>query len=286
MTSARQIPPLRLGHIDFLNSLPVMQGLLTGRVGTPFPLEITRAPPAVLNRRLLAGELDVSPVSTIAFGRHADELVLLPGLSINSRGFVDSVTLFHKDRLDVDAPLRVAVTDQAATSVALLKVLLGDWTRGPHEIVVTDAPIAALDSGAHAALLIGDAALTTQYTRPELLRRDLGEAWFRRTGRPMVFAVWAARRDVARNRPRDLGILQRALEASKAWGAAHPDEVVAAAVERSRLEPRLVAAYFRHLRFDLDAEALAGLHAFYEAAAGIGELPRMPLLAPVPEARA
>src|SRR5688572_26100251 len=67
----------RVGHINFLNSLPFLVGL--DALQTPPPFELRFNPPSELNRLLLAGALDVSPISSIAYAAHADELVLLPG---------------------------------------------------------------------------------------------------------------------------------------------------------------------------------------------------------------
>ena len=84
---------VRLGYIDFLNSLPVYYGLETGAVPMPAGIELVKDVPAQLNRRLAAGELDISAMSSIEYARNADKLVLLPDLSINSAGFVHSVYL-------------------------------------------------------------------------------------------------------------------------------------------------------------------------------------------------
>ena len=45
------------------------------------------------------------------------------------------------------------------------------------------------------ALLIGDRALDRAKLNPELVRLDLGQAWLDLTGQPMVFGVFAARKD-------------------------------------------------------------------------------------------
>ena len=45
------------------------------------------------------------------------------------------------------------------------------------------------------ALLIGDRALDRAKSNPELVQLDLGQAWLELTGQPMVFGVFAARKD-------------------------------------------------------------------------------------------
>ena len=59
---------------------------------------------------------------------------------------------------------------------------------------------------AEAAVLIGDVALRARTEAPArgLAVTDLGEAWRDWTGLPMVFAVWAVRREFATANPRSL----------------------------------------------------------------------------------
>src|SRR5438105_14187716 len=78
--------------------------------------------PTELNARLLAGELDVAPISSIEYGRNADRLRLLPRLCVGSEGSVDSIQLVSRKPLE--QVRSVAVTPESATSVVLTKVLL------------------------------------------------------------------------------------------------------------------------------------------------------------------
>ena len=71
---------------------------------------------------LLAGELDIAPISSIEYARNADRLRLLPRLCVSSEGAVDSIQLVT--RLPLGQVRSVAVTPESATSVVLTKVLL------------------------------------------------------------------------------------------------------------------------------------------------------------------
>ena len=68
---------IRLGRISYANMAPVFF-----RVGIEYE-EITGVP-TELNRRLIAGELDTAPISSIEYARHADTLRLLPRLCVSS----------------------------------------------------------------------------------------------------------------------------------------------------------------------------------------------------------
>src|SRR3954462_4075729 len=111
-------PLLRLGRISYANMAPVFYEL-DGE-----GLEQVSGVPTTLNRRLLAGEIDVAPISSIEYARNADRLRLLPRLCVASEGAVDSIQLVS--RTSLERIRTVAVTPESATSVVLTKVLLPD----------------------------------------------------------------------------------------------------------------------------------------------------------------
>lgn len=272
---------VRLGYIDYLNSLPIYYGLETGKVPLPAGVELVKAPPTTLNARLAAGELEASPISSFAYAQNADRLVLLPDLSINSTGFVHSVSLFHRNGLETLRGGRICVTGESATSVVLLKILMRERLGLDAELVQGDADPEEIGHAYDGILLIGDSALRASLAYPNLGRLDLADEWTRWTGTPMVFAVWAARRDFARDDPQALASIQRALQAGKAWGKAHRGEIVDHARRKLYLQRATMERYFRDLNYDLDAPKLAGLRRYFELAHKLGEIPRVPSLTPV-----
>src|SRR5438309_7083102 len=197
---------IRLGRIAYANMAPVFF-----RVGIEYE-EITGVP-TELNRRLIAGELDTAPISSIEYARHADSLRLLPRLCVASEGAVDSIQLVSKKPLE---QVRVvAVTPESATSVVLTKVLLPEAEHVP------------LGEDADASLLIGDAALKSAFEDPTP-HYDLGRLWQERTGLPMVFAVWACPEPVAAG----LTELENALVDSVRRARAEPQTLAYEASER------------------------------------------------------
>ena len=161
---------IRLGRISYVNMAPVFYRLEAD-------VEEISGVPTELNRRLVAGEIDIAPISSIEYARHADGLRLLPRLCVSSQGAVESIQLVS--RLPLEHVRTVAVTPESATSVVLTKVLLPEAAHVP------------LGEEADAKLLIGDAALKSAFEDPTP-HHDLGRLWLERTGLPMVFAVWAA----------------------------------------------------------------------------------------------
>src|SRR5215204_7669049 len=162
--------------------------------------------PTELNRRLLAGEIDVAPISSIEYARNAGRLRLLPRLCVGSEGAVDSIQLVSRKPLE--QVRSIAVTPESATSVVLTRVLLPEADHVPA------------GEEADATLLIGDAALKSAFEDPTP-HYDLGRLWLERTGLPMVFAVWAAPDDA------NCGLidLEEALVASVRLARAEPEQL-------------------------------------------------------------
>lgn len=271
----------KVGYIDYLNSLPVYQGLETGAVPLPPDTWLTKAPPTTLNARLLAGDIQVSPVSSIEYARHAKDLVLLPDLSIASTGFVHSVCLFYRNGLETLENGRVCVTEESAASDLLLRILLAKRFGLEVERIKGTPDLEEIGHAYEGALLIGDSALRAVLAYPNLGRLDLGEEWNRWTGTPMVFAVWVARRDFAEAEPKKLAAIHAALKAGKEWGRTHRAEVIERARKHASLSRAYMERYFRDLNYDLDAQKLAGLAKYYEYAFEMGVIPAVPPLAPL-----
>jgi len=261
---------LRVGRISALNMFPLYHHLERAEGGL---FRFTDGVPTTLNGALLADRLDVSAMSSIAFARNADTLRLLPVASISAAGAVDSIQLFSA--VPPEDVTRVAVTPHSATSVALLRVLLGPL---PEFTPLTEAPAAALARG-DGVLLIGDEALEGRLAGLAPHATDLGELWRARTGLPMVFAVWAVRRDVVPARARHLARLEDLLREARRRYAADPGAVVDAAAARFPFGRDFIAAYFRRLSYGFGDAERAGLARFLELARGAGELARMPALA-------
>src|SRR6478672_13720475 len=249
---------IRLGRIAYANMAPVFF-----RVDAEYE-EVTGVP-TELNRRLVAGELDTAPISSIEYARHADTLLLLPRLCVSSEGAVDSIQLVS--RLPLDAIRTVGVTPESATSVVLTKVLLPGASHVP------------LGEPADAKLLIGDAALKSAFEDPTP-HYDLGRLWLERTGLPMVFAVWACPEPVCAGLPE----LEDALVTSVRLARAEPEQLAYEASERYGYPAGFLARYFEKLRYRFGPRERAGLMTFLELARDAGELDEVPELRFVREA--
>jgi chorismate dehydratase len=243
---------IRLGRISYVNMAPVFYRLEAD-------VDEVAGVPTDLNARLLGGEIDLAPISSIEYARNADRLRILPRLCVSSEGAVDSIQLVS--HVPLEQVRTVAVTPESATSVVLVRVLLPEAEHVP------------LGEPADATLLIGDAALKSAFEDPTP-HHDLGRLWLERTGLPMVFAVWAAPEPLVDG----LNELEEALVASVRLARAEPERLAYEASDRYGYPAGFLARYFEKLRYRFGPRERAGLYTFLELARDVGELDEVPEL--------
>ena len=252
----------RVGHIQFLNCLPIYWGLV--RAGTLLDVELTKDTPDNLNDMLVRGDLDIGAISLVEYLRHADDLVVLPDIAVGSDGPVLSVNLVSQVPLAELDGKRVALGSTSRTSVLLARRWLEDVHGVRPEYFTCPPELSTMLLEADAAVLIGDAALRATYEAPSmgLTVHDLGQAWRDWSGLPMVFAVWAARREYAEANPGLVKDVQGAFVTSRDDALAHVDEIAAAAARWEVFDPETLATYFRTLDFSLGERQVDGLREF------------------------
>src|SRR5919112_4171799 len=266
----------RVGHIQFLNCLPIYWGLM--RSGALLDVDLRKDTPDRLNAALVAGDLDIGPISLVDYLKHTDELVLLPDLAVGSDGPVLSVNVVSTRPLaDLDGG-RVALGSTSRTGVLLAQMLLADRYRVTPDYFTCPPDLTEMLLEADAGVLIGDVALRALYEAPRrgLAVTDLGQAWREWTGLPMVFAVWAVRRDFAAAHPGLVKEVHEAFLRSRDLCLAELDQVAEAAARWEPFDAATLASYFRRLDFSLGDRQIAGMREFARRAAARGEVPALP----------
>jgi chorismate dehydratase len=273
----------RVGHIQFLNCLPIYWGLV--RSGALLDIELTKDTPDNLNQMLVAGTLDIGPISLVEYLRNAADLLLLPDIAVGSDGPVLSVNLVAQRPLAELDGRPVALGSTSRTSVLLAQMWLSEVYGVRPQYFTCPPDVNAMMLEADAAVVIGDVALRATYEGPRrgLAVYDLGEAWKGWTGLPMVFAVWAVRRDFAQANPGVLKDVHTAFIHSRDEALAHVDTVAAQAARWEIFDAETLAHYFRTLDFSLGERQLEGLREFARRATNAGALtaPAAPLFAEI-----
>ena len=236
---------IRVGCVRYLNARPLIEPL----IDLDPQREILFEHPSRLAAALSGGRLDIALIPVYEALRHP-EYPVVDNVAIASRGEVWSVFVAWREQ-----PITEISLDPASlTSANLCRLLFTHRVENPPCLV----PQADASPSA-ARLLIGNQAIDFRHAEGDRWHYlDLGEEWYRRTGRPFVFAAWVARAGLP-----GMERIAEAFRALKERGLVQLETIVAR--HAPRYPAGFVDRYLReHIRFDLGAEEKAGIGLFRE----------------------
>jgi chorismate dehydratase len=272
----------RVGHIQFLNCLPLYWGL--ARTGTLLDLELTKDTPEKLSEQLVRGDLDIGPITLVEYLRNAAGLVALPDIAVGCDGPVMSCVIVSTRPVEELDGARVALGSTSRTSVRLARLLLAERFGVTPHYFTCPPDLSEMMREADAAVLIGDPALRASlHDAPRLGLRvfDLGELWKEWTGLPFVFALWAVRREYLAEHPETVRQAHRAFLDSRDLSLTEVGKVAEQAARWESFDAALLERYFTTLDFRLGARQLTGIAEFARRT-GDGYGRQVELLPPLP----
>lgn len=203
-----------------------------------------------LNRRALAGELEVSAVSIHAYALLLDRYALLPSGCSMGDGYGPMVVAREPIPLERLPRLRIAVPGVLTTAFLTLRLMLqGDFD---YEVMPFDQILPAVAGGSVAAgLIIHEGQLT--FARQGLhLLIDLGRWWKEQTGLPLPLGGNVVRKDLGAE---TMQRISRLLKESIRYALAHRNEALQYALGYARdmdaeLADRFVSMYVNDWTLD------------------------------------
>ncbi len=275
MASGEAPRVIRLAHSPDADDAFMFWALAAGRIdtgGRRYAHELGDI--ESLNRRALAGELEVTAVSFHAYAHLADRYALLAhGASVGDRygpRIVSPVPRPSDPRAALGAPdLLVAVPGELTTAFLTLKLY---QPAARHVVVPFDQIEDYVARGrAQAGLLIHEGQLTFA-DRGLHLWADLGEWWHDETGLPLPLGGNVVRRDLGRALMQDIA---HDLKASIQYGLSHRAEALAHATAYSRgldadRTDRFVAMYVNDYTVDYGATGRRAVAELLRRAHGAG----------------
>lgn len=260
----------RVGHIKFLNCFPIYYGLVKNM--DILDMELVPGSPTELNRMLLDGKLDVSPMSSVEYHKNRDKFLLCPYLTVSSNGPVKSILMFSKLLIKKLNEENIALTNDSATSHVLLKIILGRKYGVKPDYFVSNADLGGMLKIAKAGLLIGDMAMEESLKLNGLHCYDLGKEWKDLTGKKMVYAVWCIRREFVKKNPVIAKKIMDAFRNSYEYSVNNIQEIADRASTWNKFGKKFIRKYLNGLDFSFDKTARNGLLCFYNMANEAGLL--------------
>jgi predicted solute-binding protein len=250
--------------IPYTNMAPYRQ------LGPPAKCHFVALAPKASITALLSGQVAAAAVPVGGLAQLAGSVETVGRFGIAAKGASMSVLLFSRHPFDhMHAPRTVHLTDESASSVRLLYLLMGHFfgfRRLPR--------LAAADGTPDGELLIGDRALV-RGVRPaadqgSIYVTDLSQLWYEIHRLPFVFARWVVRVDAP------AAIKTAIVEWLNRFKADEPRlvaQAVPGAASRLKLGPDLVARYFGAIRRCLDDSDLDGQRLFFQQLEQFGRSP-------------
>ena len=257
----------RLGHINFLNVLPLTYSFHHDNFADG--LKISNGVPAVVNNDLINHRLDAAEVSSIVYARNSEKLFLLPDVCVRSDSEVQSIILVSRKPIyDINED-KIILTAKSATSHCLLKIILRNgYDARPNYYVRHISPENPVPADATASLLIGDDALWLYHNRKkyDYFYYDLGREWKKMTGVGMVYATWVVNRDFVKQHHEETKMLYDRIYRGIQNGYAKKDEIIKSVLDDKPFTYDQVSVYLERIRWNLTDEYLEGLKLFYSMA--------------------
>jgi chorismate dehydratase len=261
---------MKLGYIDYLNCYPFYFRMFEKQAVNG--IRIYPGYPCMLNKMMTDRQLDMSPISSATCAEIADDVMVLPQFCLSSVGYVGSVILVSKIPIEDLDQKRVGITSASHTSEVLLKILLKHfYNLEPVYIPTQPRPVL---KDMDAALVIGNDAMAIS-SEPIPYIYDLGDLWLRKTGFPVVFAVFAVRESVVETYSSQIKSVVSSYHRSLGCLEEEKEDVVSKA--RAKYPDIIydINSYFDLLQFKFDDELKNALMFYYTLAGEMGLLKRV-----------
>ena len=266
---------IRIGHSPDPDDAFMYFGIAHGRVDTGgFRVEQVLEDIESLNRRAMAGELEVTAISVHAYAHVAHRYALMSCGASMGEGYGPIVVARRERPAESLREVTVAVPGTLTSAFLALRLYLGEAF--PYVVVPFDRILDAVVSGeADAGLIIHEGQLT--FGDLGLVRvLDLGAWWAGETGGlPLPLGANAVRRDLG---PATMQALTRMYRDSITYGLAHRAEALGYAKGFGRglddgRSDRFVGMYVNDRTLDYGDAGRRSISAFLERGAAAGVVP-------------
>jgi len=219
--------------------------------------DLTFRVPSECANEVASGAADIGIIPSVELNYR--DYGRVSGLGIACRGAVRSILLVSSKPFSEIETL--AGDTSSRTSIALARVVLAQRYGVQPRVISRPPDLVRMLEDANAGLVIGDPAL---HLDPGALGDhvlDLGAEWTTLTGLPMVFAIWAGRKETITQ------AVEAIFTASYQFGRDHLDDIIRVEAAQRGIRPELARDYLtRHIICELGAAEYQGLELFLEYA--------------------
>lgn len=226
---------IRVGHSPDPDDAFMFHALANDKIDTgPYEFKHELVDIETLNRRALAGELELTAVSLHGYAYLTDTYILCPCGASMGDGYGPMVVALQPGSIDDLHGKSIAVPGTLTTAYLALRMCLGP----DFQLVVVpfDEIFTAVEAGSYggkkidAGLIIHEGQLTYGERKLSLIV-DLGKWWMEQTGLPLPLGANVLRKDLG---PDVIKEVNRLLKESIRYGLEHRQEALSYALKYGR----------------------------------------------------
>lgn len=255
--------PIRIGAVPDFYCRPIVFGLQQPESPAAAGLFFESA--GVNTERILNDDCDAALIGPVEYARNSSDFSLYPLVGVSSRG--ESRTSVLCVNRNIRTIASVAVGAVSSSDIILAKIILSEKFEQEIVIVPVIAPVEQMLAKADAALLTGNALLTSHWEGPTL---DLIDEWTDITDLPFIHLLCAARKE---NYKKEIGSL---LLSSQKKGVASLPAIAAQQSKELSLPVDAIEHRLERYAYGFDDEAREALGEFFRYAFYLGILPDVP----------
>jgi chorismate dehydratase len=242
----------KISAVSYLNSTPFIYGFENYK-DIRSKIALTKDNPAVCSEKLKNGSADIGLIPAAEYPNIPNGQII-SDYCIGAKGAVKTVLLLSDVALE---KIKTILLDyQSRTSVNLVQVLAENFWKIKPQFVPAKKGYETTITGSTAGVIIGDRT----FKLPKKFRYtyDLSEEWFKFTGLPFTFAVWAA------NKPINQTFIKLFNKACL-FGLDHTDEVIRQFADNDYTDKIRLKEYLeKDISYNFDNEKRKAMHYFLE----------------------
>jgi 1,4-dihydroxy-6-naphthoate synthase len=226
---------IRVGHSPDPDDAFMFHALANDKIDTgPYEFKHELVDIETLNRRALAGDLELTAVSLHGYAYLTDTYILCPCGASMGDGYGPMVVSLQPGTIEDLRGKSIAVPGTLTTAYLALRMCLGPDFQ--HVVVPFDEIFTAVEAGTYdgkkidAGLIIHEGQLTYGERKLSLIV-DLGKWWMEQTGLPLPLGANVLRKDLG---PDVIKEVNRLLKESIRYGLEHRQEALTHALKYGR----------------------------------------------------